>query len=145
VAGTIALAGVVGAVLARRRLDGLRYVAAIATVASGALHLQLRLVLDYPEPIGTLLVIEAGGAAVLAAWLVAAPLTRRRAVIAAGAHLAALVALGVTRTSIGLFGFHEFGWDPSPQLPLALTLGLVAIAALGLGTVLRSHQFPPVE
>jgi plastocyanin len=137
VLATLALAAVFG-VAFRRRAEAARYLAVAATLASGALHLQLRLVLDYPEPIGTLLVIEAGGAAVLAAWLAAGPLTARKGAVAIGAHVAALAALGVTRTSVGLFGFHEFGWDPSPQLPLAVALGAVAIAALAVGTVLRS-------
>jgi hypothetical protein len=145
VAATIVVAVAVAVLMARRGGDAFRAVAVIATLATGVLHLQLRVVLDYPEPIGTLLVIEAGAAAVLAAWLAAAPLTPRRRAIAIAAHAAALAALAVTRTSFGLFGFHEFGWDPSPQLPLALALGAVAIAALALGTVLRSHPFSPVE
>jgi hypothetical protein len=140
------IAAVVALVVGLRRLgyDAFRLVAVVATLATGALHLQLRLVLDYPEPIGTLLVIEAGGAVVLAAWLAAGPLTTRKGAVAVALHAAALVALGVTRTSVGLFGFHEFGWDPSPQLPLALTFGAVAIAMLSLGTVLRSQNVSAV-
>lgn len=139
------MAAVVALVVGLRRLgyDALRVLAVIATLATGALHLQLRLVLDYPEPIGTLLVIEAGGAVVLAAWLAAGPLTARKRLVAIGLHVAALLALGITRTSVGLFGFHEFGWDPSPQLPLALTLGGIAIAALVIGTVPRSEHASP--
>jgi copper binding plastocyanin/azurin family protein len=139
------LAAVVALVVGLRRLgyDALRVLAVIATLATGALHLQLRLVLDYPEPIGTLLVIEAGGAVVLAAWLAAGALTAHKRVVAIALHVTALLALGITRTSIGLFGFHEFGWDPSPQLPLALTLGGIAIAALVIGTVPRSEHASP--
>jgi plastocyanin len=115
---------------ALRRAEVLRYLAVAATLATGLLHLQVRFALDYPEPIGTLLVIEAAGAAVVAAWLVAAPFTRTKQLVAIGAHAAALGALAITRTSIGLFGFHEIGWDPSPQLPVAVALGLVAVGLL---------------
>ncbi|HUR78916.1 MAG TPA: cupredoxin family copper-binding protein [Acidimicrobiales bacterium] len=113
------------------RPDALRFAAAAATAATGILHAQLRWALDYPEPIGTLLVIEAAGATVLAAWLLARPWTRAVQLCAIGAHGVALVALAITRTGVGLFGFHEIGWDPSPQVPLAVTFGLVAIALLG--------------
>ena len=134
------------AVAVRRfRLDAARTVATVATLGTGAVHLQLRLLLDYPPPIGTLLVIEAGGAAVLAAWLASGTLTRRKAFAGIGLHAAGLVALGITRTSLGLFGFHEFGWDPSPQLPLALVLGTVAVGSLVIGTVLRSAPALPAD
>jgi hypothetical protein len=141
------VAGVALVALFVRRLhrDAARTVAVLATLATAALHLQLRLMLDYPEPIGTLLVIEAGGAVVLAAWVATGDLTRRKRGAAAALHFAALVALGVTRTSLGLFGFHELGWDPAPQLPLAIAFGVVAIASLTLGTVLRSQPALPVE
>jgi hypothetical protein len=82
---------------------------------------------------------------VLAAWLAAGPLARRKTAVAGGAHIAALAALGITRTSVGLFGFHEYGWDPSPQLPLALTFGAVAIGALALGTFVRSQHASPAD
>jgi hypothetical protein len=139
VVATIVAAVALAIGLRRLGQDGLRVLAVIATVATGVLHLQLRSGIPYPEPIGTLLVIEAGGAAVLAAWLAVGPLTRRQALVGIALHAVALAALAITRTSIGLFGFHEFGWDPSPQLPLALTFGAVAIAALALGTVRRSR------
>jgi hypothetical protein len=132
---TIVAAAALATGLRRLGRDGFRVVAVLATLATGALHVQLRHGLDYPEPIGTLLVVEAGGAAVLAAWLAVGPLTRRKAAVAMALHAAALGALAITRTSIGLFGFHEYGWDPSPQLPLALTFGAVAIASVALGTV----------
>ncbi len=110
--------------------DALRHLAASCTAVTGLVHLQLRFALAYPEPIGTLLVIEAATAALLAVWLSAQPWSRPAFVTAAGFHVAALAALAVTRTDIGLFGFHEFGWDPSPQLPLALSAGFVALALL---------------
>jgi hypothetical protein len=133
VAGSLLLVVMALAALVRvgvHREHALRYLAIAATVATGLLHAQLRLALDYPEPIGTLLVIEAAGAAVLAAWLAVAPWTRRKQLVAIGAHVAALGALAITRTGVGLFGFHEIGWDPSPQLPLAIAIGVTAVALL---------------
>jgi hypothetical protein len=144
VLATVVAAAALAIGLRRMGQDGLRVVAIVATLATGALHLQLRHGIDYPEPIGTLLVIEAGGAAMLAAWLGVGSLTRRKALVGIALHAAALCALGVTRTSLGLFGFHEFGWDPSPHLPLALTFGVVAIAALAIGTVHRFHNVSAV-
>jgi plastocyanin len=117
--------------LGRDRANAWRMAAVACTLVTAAVHLQLRFALDYPEPIGTLLVIEAAAATVLAAWLAAQPLTRQGQVVAVAAHLAALGALAVTRTDIGLFGFHELGWDPWPQLPIALTVGLLAVGLLG--------------
>jgi Copper binding proteins, plastocyanin/azurin family len=126
----LGLVVVTGAAAGALRRAKFHYLAAALTVATGLLHLQVRVALDYPEPVGTLLVIEAAGAGVLAAWLMVHPWTRHKQLVAIGAHVAALGALAVTRTSLGLFGFHEIGWDPSPQLPLAVTIGLLAIAAL---------------
>ena len=132
-AGVVVLAAAAVALLLRLRMaraDALRLVAVGCTLVTALVHLQLRFALDYPEPIGSLLVIEAAAATVLAAWLAAQPFTRRNQVIAVAAHFAALGALAITRTGIGLFGFHELGWDPSPQLPIALTVGVLAIGLL---------------
>lgn len=130
------LAALGGMLFLRRRgvatTDTLRFAAAGCTAVTGALHLQLRVALAYPEPIGTLLVIEAAGAAILTAWVLSAPFTRRVQVSVIAAHVAAVGALAITRTPVGLFGFHELGWDPSPQLPVALTVSTLAIALLGL-------------
>jgi plastocyanin len=126
--GALLLIG--AAVAAALRRDRLHYAAAAATAATGLLHAQLRFALDYPEPIGTLLVIEVAAAAVLTAWLVVHPWSRTKQLVGIGAHVAALGALVITRTSVGLFGFHEIGWDPSPQLPLAVAIGAIAIAML---------------
>lgn len=86
--------------------------------------------------IGVMFIVQAGVSFALAALILlgAPPLLR---LVAAGAAAGALAGFAGSRT-VGVFGFTEHGWEPSPQslisvLVEAATLLLLAPTLVGLG------------
>jgi plastocyanin len=110
-------------------------VAGALTLLAAALHLQLHYVLHYPEPVGSLMVLAAGAGALVGAYLVMTPWNRSVFLAGAAFNVAALTAFFVTRTHLGLFGYREIGWDPSPQAAVTVALELCALVALGYGFI----------
>ncbi len=59
---------------------------------------------------------------------------------AAGIAAGSLVSFSLSRTHLGLLGFHERGWQPSPEAALAIVLEVAAgLAAAAL--LLTSERF----
>jgi len=137
----LALAGALAAQLwalwPRVLARGLRMLAAAGTLLSGAIHLQLRLDISYPEPIDSLFIAQAAASVVLAGALV---LTWSRIATWAGVafHVAALGAFALSRT-VGLLGFDQAGWDPSPEAAVAVAVELSSLALL-VAVSVRRHQ-----
>ncbi|GAA2051664.1 hypothetical protein GCM10009839_68460 [Catenulispora yoronensis] len=104
----------------------LRILAAAALAVSGYIHAQLY-VADYRyiHVVGVLFLVQASASFALAVLLLAGPPPLIR-LAAAGAAAGALGGFLASRT-VGVFGFTEHGWDPSPQSLLSV---LVEVAVL---------------
>jgi hypothetical protein len=115
-------------------------VAIAATLAvSGYIHAQLYVTgYRFIHVIGVLFIVQAGVSFALAALvLFGGPMLLRLA--AAGAAAGALAGFAGSRT-IGVFGFTERGWEPSPQSLISVlaevaTLLLLAPTLFGMGKV----------
>ena len=119
--------------------DATRWGTAALTLVAGALHAQLKLTIDYPEPIGTFMVIAAAASVLVAAYLVVAPWDWT--VPAAGVvfHAVSLGAFAASRFGT-LFGYHEVGWDPSPQAAATVAAEAGALALVVATAWLRRGQ-----
>jgi len=106
----------------------LRVATAAALATSGYIHAQLYVTgYRFLHVVGVLFLLQASASFALAALLLAGgPLWARLG--AAGAAAGALGGFAASRT-IGVFGFTERGWEPSPQSLLSV---LVEVAALVL-------------
>ena len=112
---------------ARTMVDaGLRVVSAATLAVSGYIHAQLYVTgYRFIHVVGVLFLLQASASfAVAALLLVGGPLLVRLA--AAGAAAGALGGFVASRT-VGVFGFTEHGWQPSPQ---ALISVLVEVATI---------------
>jgi hypothetical protein len=105
---------------------GLRIAAAATLAISGYIHAQLYVTgYRFLHVVGVLFLLQASASfAVAALLLVGGPVYLRLA--AAGAAAGALGGFLASRT-IGVFGFTEKGWQPSPQSLLSV---LVEVATL---------------
>jgi hypothetical protein len=105
---------------------GLRIAAAATLATSGYIHAQLYVTgYRFLHVVGVLFLLQASVSfAVAALLLVGGPVYLRLA--AAGAAAGALGGFLASRT-IGVFGFTEKGWQPSPQSLLSV---LVEVATL---------------
>jgi drug/metabolite transporter (DMT)-like permease len=126
----------------------LRLAMAVATAVSGVSHAYLYVHGYHHIPmIGTAFVVQAGVSFALALLiLLGGPWWLRWA--AAGLAGGALVAFALSRT-VGLFGFSETGWQPSPHAAISviaevLTVGLWAVYVVG-GRRLRQIFRRPTE
>lgn len=142
-AGVLVLTGVVTSQLwlwspdaAVRRL---RALAAVLTLLSGAIHLSLRLEVSYPEPTRSLFLAQAVAGLIVAAVLVGSS-SRRGVRLGVAFHAVSLAAFALSRT-VGMFGFHEAGWDPSPEAALAVAAEVAGVGLLGL--VMSVLRAPP--
>lgn len=107
---------------------GLQAAAAAALATSGYIHAQLYVTgYRFIHVVGVLFLLQASASFALAALLlVGGPVYLRLA--AAGAAAGALGGFAASRT-VGVFGFTERGWQPSPQSLLSV---LVEVATLAL-------------
>jgi hypothetical protein len=128
---------------------GFRVLGALATLAVGALHLQQYLTLYSEVPtIGTLFVLNFGGATVLGAALLT-PIERVAGRLGrATPALAAIAAIGLATTSFAfllisehtpLFGFKEPGYDPA-GIAAARISEIATVVLLGAFLVARTSQ-----
>ena len=116
--------------------DALRYAGAVLILVVGAIHLQQYAVLIKDVPtIGELFLLNAAGAAVIAAMLV----TGVRLLGAVGGILlsaGAVVSILIARTSGGLFEYVE----PTFRTPVLLSVIVEAAAILALVTYLVARR-----
>jgi hypothetical protein len=64
-------------------------------------------------------------------------------VLGLGVSLGTLAAFGLSHTSMGLFNFREFGWEPAPQALVALVAELTAVVLSVTGLrVARRRPLP---
>jgi hypothetical protein len=105
---------------------GLRVLIAAALATSGYIHAQLYVSgYRFIHVVGVLFLLQASASFALAALvLIGGPVYIR--IGAAGAAAGALGGFAASRT-VGVFGFTEKGWQPSPQSLLSV---LVEVAAL---------------
>jgi hypothetical protein len=105
---------------------GLRVLIAAALATSGYIHAQLYVSgYRFIHVVGVLFLLQASASFALAALvLIGGPVYIR--IGAAGAAAGALGGFAASRT-VGVFGFTERGWQPSPQSLLSV---LVEVAAL---------------
>lgn len=107
---------------------GLRVAVAATVATSGYIHAQLYVSgYRFIHVVGVLFLLQAGASFALAALVLAGGPAFIR-IGAAGAAAGALVGFAASRT-VGVFGFTERGWQPSPQ---SLTSVLVEVATLFL-------------
>ncbi|NUP48223.1 MAG: hypothetical protein HOW97_13060, partial [Catenulispora sp.] len=107
----------------------LRVASTAALAVSGYIHAQLY-VADYRyiHVVGVLFLIQASASFALAALLpLGPPLLFRLAAL--GAAAGALGGFAASRT-VGVFGFTEHGWDPSPQSALSVAVEVAAVLLL---------------
>ncbi len=129
-----------------------RLVAAAAVLVGGLVHLQLYFsgYRDIPD-VGRSFVLKGVVSVVIAGALV----VRRDVVVRlAAAALAAstLIALAVSRTELGVFGFQERGLEPSPQTIITiiaevivlLAIAITFVPAIGGGDPLRHRIATPI-
>lgn len=104
----------------------LRVATGAALTTSGYIHAQLYVTgYRFIHVVGVLFLLQAGASFALAALLlIGGPLWIRLG--AAGAAAGALGGFAASRT-VGVFGFTERGWEPSPQSLISV---LVEVAAL---------------
>ncbi len=118
------------------RSEALRHAGAVLTLVAGAIHLQQYAVLIKDVPtIGELFLLNAAGAAVIAAMLV----TGVRVLGALGGILlsvGALVSLSIARTSGGLFDYVE----PTFRAPVLLSTIAEVAAVIALGGYLFARR-----
>ena len=105
---------------------GLRIASAATLAVSGYIHAQLYVTgYRFIHVVGVLFLLQASASfAVAALVLVGGPVLLRLA--AAGAAAGALGGFAASRT-VGVFGFTERGWQPSPQSLISV---LVEVATL---------------
>ncbi|WP_194891607.1 hypothetical protein [Catenulispora pinisilvae] len=121
---------------------GLRGAAAVTLTISGYIHAQLYITgYRFIHVVGVLFLLQASASFALAALLLLdSPLLLRLG--AAGAAAGALGGFAASRT-IGVFGFTEHGWQPSPQSLISVlvevaTLLLLAPTFLRRGAITRA-------
>ncbi len=120
----------------------LKFVAALALLVGGLVHLQLYFAAyrSYPDAnLGRSFIVNA----IVSTCVAAALLVRReRWVRLLGISIAAgtLLAFAVTRSSDLLFGFEEKGLQPSPQAAVALTVEIAAIVLLAATFIPRVER-----
>jgi len=112
-----------------RLLFGGRVVAALLLLATGILHLRLYFDSYRHTDVGGPFLLQAAAAFVLAVALVA---WRSPISLFAGLVLmdATLIGFGLSRTSRGVFGFTESGFEPSPDAAISLVIEIVAAVVL---------------
>src|SRR5215218_9392674 len=112
-----------------RLLLGGRVVAALLLLASGILHLRLYFDSYRHTDVGGPFLLQAVAALVVAVALV---VWRRPISLVAGLLVidATLIGFGLSRTSRGVFGFTESGFEPSPDVAINLTIEIVAAVVL---------------
>jgi hypothetical protein len=113
-------------------LLGGRVVAAVLVLIGGYIHLKLYFdgYRDIPDAnLGRSFLLNAAAALVVAAALV---LWRNVWALVAGLVLvnATLIGFGLSRTSRGIFGFTESGFQPSPEAAISLVVEIVAAVIL---------------
>jgi hypothetical protein len=64
-------------------------------------------------------------------------------VLGLGLSLGTLAAFGLSHTSMGLFDFREFGWQPAPQAFIALVAELTAVVLATTGLCLDRGRLRP--
>jgi hypothetical protein len=115
-----------------RLLLGGRVVAAVLVLIGGYIHLKLYFdgYRDIPDAnLGRSFLLNAAAAVVVAAALV---LWRNVWALVAGLVLvnATLIGFGLSRTSRGIFGFTESGFQPSPEAAISLVVEIGAAVIL---------------
>jgi len=117
----------------------LRIAIAATLAVSASIHAQLYVTgYRFIHVIGVMFILQASASFALAALVLAgAPALVR--LVAAGAAAGALAGFAGSRT-IGVFGFTEHGWEPSPQSLISVlaevaTLLLLAPTLFGVGKV----------
>ncbi|WP_194921480.1 hypothetical protein [Catenulispora rubra] len=128
----------------RAMLDvGLRVASAATLSVSGYIHAQLYVTgYRFIHVVGVLFLLQASASFALAALvLVGGPVLLRLA--AAGAAAGALGGFAASRT-VGVFGFTERGWQPSPQ-SLISVLVEVATLLLLVPTYVEAVKWARVE
>jgi hypothetical protein len=115
-----------------RLLLGGRVVAAVLVLVGGYIHLKLYFdgYRDIPDAnLGRSFLLNAAAAVVVAAALV---LWRNVWALVAGLVLvnATLIGFGLSRTSRGIFGFTESGFQPSPEAAISLVVEIGAAVIL---------------
>jgi hypothetical protein len=115
-----------------RLLLGGRVVAAVLVLVAGYIHLKLYFdgYRDIPDAnLGRSFLLNAAAAVVVAAALV---LWRNVWALVAGLVLvnATLIGFGLSRTSRGIFGFTESGFQPSPEAAISLVVEIGAAVIL---------------
>jgi len=116
-------------------VTGGRILAAVLVLIGGVIHLRLYFdgYRDVPDAnLGRSFLLNAAAAVVVAVVLVA---WRNVLALVAGLVLvnATLVGFGLSRTSRGIFGFTESGFQPSPEAALSLIVEIgAAVVLLGL-------------
>jgi hypothetical protein len=110
----------------------LRVIGAALVLAVGAIHLQLYFDSYRHVPqanVGRSFILNAVAALVVAIAIV---VWRHWLPLVAGIVLldATLFAFALSRTSVGIFGFTEQGWNPSPQAALAVACEVAAAVVL---------------
>jgi hypothetical protein len=108
---------------------GLQVVIAGLLAATGYLHARLYINgYRFIHVIGPLFLIQAAAALALALLvLIGAPAAIR--IVAAGTAAGALVGFVLSRT-VGVFGFTEHGWQPSPDALLSVLVEVAAVLLL---------------
>jgi hypothetical protein len=109
-----------------------RWLAAALILGSGAIHLKLYFdgYRDFPDAnLGRSFLLNAVGALVVAILLV---VWRHPLALVAGLVFvnATLVGFALSRTSKGIFGFTETGFNPSPEAVLSLVFEIGAAVVL---------------
>ena len=109
-----------------------RIVAALLMLAGGAIHLKLYFdgYRDVPDAnLGRSFLLNVAASVVVAILLVA---WRSPWALVAGIVLvdATLIGFGLSRTSRGVFGFTESGFQPSPEAALSLVVEIAAAAIM---------------
>jgi hypothetical protein len=127
-----------------RLLLGGRVVAAVLVLIGGYLHLKLYFDSYRHTDVGGPFLLNAAASLVVAAALV---LWRSVWVPVAGLVLvnATLISFGLSRTSTGVFGFTENGFQPSPEAAISLVVEIAAAAVLVALLYLELHEPAPAS
>jgi hypothetical protein len=120
---------------------GGRVVAAVLVLIGGYIHLKLYFdsYRDFPDAnLGRSFLLNAAAAVVVAVLLV---VWRSPWALGAGLVLvnATLLGFGLSRTSSGIFGFNENGFEPSPEAAISL------IVEIGAAIVLTALLFVELQ